>query len=306
MLSACSRLSCTQNDLATRLREAVAGLSAPVEGIVSDGQHSLRHAVAQVFPGVPHQLCHFHYLKQAAGPAWEADRHAKKELKKRVRGIHPLERAVEGRDDEEARVVPGYGAAVRGALADDGQSPLEPGGLRLHERLEAIDASLGGSAKKGGPAEATQADAGHRAPRLGGHRRAVVQSDPDLHLDRTGPAAILDNPAAQTGAIVQGPYPDILGATVCPTDGAERRGHSWAGGEHFLKIARSYWPGLFHCYDVAGLPRTDNDLEHLFGTLRPQERRITGRKVATPGLITRGPVRVLAAVISRLQPVDPV
>jgi len=76
--------------------------------------------------------------------------------------------------------------------------------------------------------------------------------------------------------------------------------------EHFLKITRSYWPGLFHCYDVAGLPRTDNDLEHLFGTLRHQERRITGRKTATPSLITRGSVRVLAAVLTRLQPVDPI
>lgn len=118
-------------------------------------------------------------------------------------------------------------------------------------------------------------------------------------------AAILDNPAAQTGAIVQGPYRTFLerlSAQLTAPSGEVIRGL----GEHFLKIARSYWPGLFHCYDVAGLPRTDNDLEHLFGTLRPQERRITGRKVATPGLITRGPVRVLAAVISRLQPVDPV
>ena len=38
--------------------------------------------------------------------------------------------------------VHGYCAAVRGALADEGKAPLEPGGLRLHERLEAIDASL--------------------------------------------------------------------------------------------------------------------------------------------------------------------
>lgn len=150
VLSARSLLSSTQNDLATLLREAVAGLSAPVQGVVSDGQHSIRNAVAQVFPGVPHQLCHFHYLKQAAGPAWEADRHAKKELKKRVRGIRPLERAVEGRDDEEALVVQGYCAAVRGALADDGKSPLEPGGLRLHERLEAIDASLERAGQKRG------------------------------------------------------------------------------------------------------------------------------------------------------------
>jgi hypothetical protein len=150
VLLARSLLSSCQADLARLLREAVAGLTAPVKGVVSDGQHSLHNAVAEAFPGVPHQLCQFHYLKQAAGPAWEADRHAKKELKKQVRGIRSLERQVEGQDDEAAQIVQGYCAAVRGALADDGKSPLEPGGIRLHERLEAIAASLERAGKKGG------------------------------------------------------------------------------------------------------------------------------------------------------------
>jgi hypothetical protein len=150
VLAARSLLSACRAELAAVLREAVAGLDVPVAGVVSDGQRSIGCAVAEVFPGVPHQLCHFHYLKQAAGPAWEADRHAKKELKKRVRGIRPLERSVAGRDDAQAQVVQGYCAAVRGALADEGKAPLEPGGLRLHARLEAIDASLERAGEKRG------------------------------------------------------------------------------------------------------------------------------------------------------------
>jgi len=51
-----------------------------------------------------------------------------------------------------------------------------------------------------------------------------------------------------------------------------------AGGiEHFLKVTRSYWPGLFHCYDIQGLHRTNNDLEHIFGQWRHHQRRCTGR-----------------------------
>jgi hypothetical protein len=46
---------------------------------VSDGQDSLRKAVKKALPGVPHQLCQFHYLREAAQPIYEADRHAKKE-----------------------------------------------------------------------------------------------------------------------------------------------------------------------------------------------------------------------------------
>jgi hypothetical protein len=72
--------------------------------------------------------------------------------------------------------------------------------------------------------------------------------------------------------------------------------------DHFLKVTASYWPGLFHCYEVADLPRTNNDLEHLFGAARYHERRTTGRKVASPALVVRGSVRVVAAVATRRQP----
>ena len=66
-------------------------------------------------------------------------------------------------------------------------------------------------------------------------------------------------------------------------------------------MTRSYWSGLFHCYDVADLPRTDNDLEQLFGSHRYHERRCSGRKVASPGLVVRGSVRLPAAVATRLR-----
>jgi hypothetical protein len=56
----------------------------------------------------------------------------------------------------------------------------------------------------------------------------------------------------------------------------------------FLKVTASYWPGLFHCYAVADLPRTNSDLEHVFGSTRYHERRATGRKQASPGLVVRG------------------
>lgn len=53
---------------------------------------------------------------------------------------------------------------------------------------------------------------------------------------------------------------------------------------HFLKVTRSYWSGLFHCYEVEGLPRTNNDLEHVFGQLRHHQRRVTGR-ICCPSII---------------------
>lgn len=72
--------------------------------------------------------------------------------------------------------------------------------------------------------------------------------------------------------------------------------------DHFLKVTRSYRPGLFHCYTIAGLPRTNNDLEQLFGQHRHHERRATGRKRAPLSLVLRGSARLIAGVATRLRP----
>jgi hypothetical protein len=72
--------------------------------------------------------------------------------------------------------------------------------------------------------------------------------------------------------------------------------------DHFLKVSRSYWPGLFHCYEVEDLPRTNNTLEQLFGSYRHHERRVSGRKVASPALVLRGSARIIAAVATRQRP----
>jgi hypothetical protein len=149
VLLAKSLLSATAEDLAALLGAVLAVLPVPVAGVVSDGQRSIRLAVAKALPGVPHQLCHFHYLREASLPVYEADRHAKKELKKHVRGIRVLEREVEPRGDAEAEVVRGYCAAVRGALTDDGPPPLSASGLQLHERLSEIRDSLERVEKRG-------------------------------------------------------------------------------------------------------------------------------------------------------------
>lgn len=142
-------LSEREADLITLLKEVQEMLSVPIHGIVSDGQKSIRNAVATALPGIPHQLCQFHYLREAAKPVYEADRHAKKELKKQVRGIRPIEREVEHQDDEEAMITRKYCLAVRSALTDDGHPPLSAPGLQLYERLSLIVTSLERIVQKG-------------------------------------------------------------------------------------------------------------------------------------------------------------
>src|SRR5262249_47358144 len=129
ILLAKSLLSSTAKDLAGLITEVQMAPPVPITGVVSDRQRPHPQAVQKTPKGVPDTLCHFHSRREAAKPISEADRHAKKELKKRVRGIRPIERQAEkeaasDQDDEEAEIVRGYCAAVRAALTDDGWPPL--------------------------------------------------------------------------------------------------------------------------------------------------------------------------------------
>jgi hypothetical protein len=142
--------SAREADLADLLRVVKDALPVPIHAVISDAQRTIRLAVQQVLPNIPHQLCHFHYLKEAAKPIVEADRHAKTELKKYVRGVREIEHSVVTRADPAAEVIRGYCLAVRSALTDDGKPPLQLPGLALHDRLVAIQHSLDRVLEKGG------------------------------------------------------------------------------------------------------------------------------------------------------------
>lgn len=112
-------------------------------------------------------------------------------------------------------------------------------------------------------------------------------------------AHVLNNDDQDGAAVVKRRLQGLLGAMT--------RHHAKAGAltsavDHFLKVSRSYWPGLFHCYSIPDLPRTNNDLEQFFGAHRCHERRTTGRKGATPGLVLRGAVRLVAWAATRVRP----
>ena len=102
------------------------------------------------------------------------------------------------------------------------------------------------------------------------------------------------------GATVRAGLAGLLGAMTRHRAAAG----ALAGGiDHFAKVTRSYWPGLFAGYDAPGLPRTNNDLERAFGSHRYHERRATGRKGASPALVLRGSARLVAGLATRARDV---
>ena len=110
-----------------------------------------------------------------------------------------------------------------------------------------------------------------------------------------------------TTAISSGVCPFVRSRISCRRCRVARASRRQAGGlgpaiDQFRKVTRSYWAGLFWCYASEDVPRTNNDLEQLFGSHRYHQRRASGRKAASPGLVVLGSVRVISGLATRLRP----
>jgi hypothetical protein len=57
---------------------------------------------------------------------------------------------------------------------------------------------------------------------------------------------------------------------------------------HIQVIVRSFWWGLFVCYEVDGLPQTNNELERFIRQIKTGQRRITRRKKAHNWIVRYG------------------
>lgn len=154
--------------LLARARAWVERLDLPVRCWISDKQDAFVTGIAAEFPGVPHRYCSNHFLRDLAKPVLEADSHAKVQMRKKVRDLRAIERAVLAEEAAgaaeaspadatpaapEADVVLDYCAAVRGILNDNQGGPLHPPGERMAEALTDVRQSLQRNlgAKKGGP-----------------------------------------------------------------------------------------------------------------------------------------------------------
>ncbi len=140
---------------------------------ISDKQDAFVTAIAAEFPDVPHRYCDNHFLRDLAKPVLEADSHAKVQMRRKVRGLRNVERAIlkhqrgsvvesdassdpaatmmllvdpttpcTSEVDTACDVVLDYCAAVRGILNDDQGGPLHPPGLRMADALQEVRDSI--------------------------------------------------------------------------------------------------------------------------------------------------------------------
>lgn len=269
--------SADKDSIATLLRE-VKALGIPLKGIISDGQRSIRLAVKQEFPGIPHQLCQFHFMRNIARPISEMDRALKVDLKKKVRGIKPIERDAVCNPDKKRQLILQYCRAIRFALQDNGCYPLEPGGLKLYRRLTTIQQSL--------------------------QRDNRVHPNPDLEK-LLKKLSIIDELKAryrrikrlyrlifEANHILKQELPmERIQADMLLYFGELTKLHFRSREEgdavcNILRFTASYWEGLFYHYDHLEIPKTNNDLERFIRKLKTAHRKTTGR-ASCQGYIVR-------------------
>jgi len=145
-------LSADHRTLERRVLWPVKALGYRLRGVVSDDEQALRLAVAHVFPGVPHQTCQIHCLRDAATPIMEADQAFKKALKQAIRApFYAACRALSqlAPEDPCQAVLSTYAELIRSTLTEGNKPPFALGGLRVFEDLTRLEASLQRSQKKG-------------------------------------------------------------------------------------------------------------------------------------------------------------
>lgn len=139
-LKAFSAASMDAATLAGHLRE-VKALGVPVTGIISDAQNIIVEAVANVFPGIPHQLCRIHFLRDFAKLVTDADQALKTELGKHLKGLAPFERAAA--ENPPWNLKKTLLRAPKSVSLSDEPPPVKPppGRPRTHVRLKPPETS---------------------------------------------------------------------------------------------------------------------------------------------------------------------
>ncbi len=128
-----------------RVLAPVHALGFQVRGIVSDAEEALHQACQQQWPGGSHHACHFHALREASKPLYEANRSLMVALKRDLRSqLRPLRRRIEGlaEEDPHRAVLREYAEALRSSLRVSSVAPFRLGGWRVIGDLRAVAASL--------------------------------------------------------------------------------------------------------------------------------------------------------------------
>jgi hypothetical protein len=135
-------------------------IDVPILGVVSDKERALVPAIAEALPGVPHQFCQVHYLKNAAKPidddlvALGAEiRETEEKLRKFQRTLSRQQKRAQKTGEplaEDLRVAQQLCEAARAEARRHGRAPLEPPAVKRHRGLQKVSEAVADARQKKG------------------------------------------------------------------------------------------------------------------------------------------------------------
>jgi hypothetical protein len=284
------------------LLEPLTQLDWPILAVLSDKQKGLPEAVASVLPNTRHQFCHSHYLGNLVEPLAEADSAFKVQLRQAVRAeVGLLIRSEEVTDNPQPALL-----TVTGLLPSEPEFSTETIASPAHSETDSADEIATQLLRH---TRYLLTLKGHPPSRLAGietyqRLQGVVALTGDLLAHRHDPRLAALHSGLETALspfAIQYQALQQKAAWIHDIDQilASSEQHELATGapvaqtlrsylnhllqlpnlspdldafrHHLDKVSSSYWPGLFHCYDIEGLPRTNNAMESHF---RDTKRRL--------------------------------
>ena len=188
------------------------------------------------------------------------------------------------------QVVEAYAARLRRVLSRSGRKPFRMAGLRLYADLLALLGSLETSLSylEDEPRLTCFADAIREALLTYEEQYISIAEgyswvvDISEILDVSLPKPESTPPDIRLSSIVSGQLDAYL-EKLCQRTDLNFQLQGWR--KKLVALSKRYKKGLFHCYDTPGLPRTNNDLESLFGRVRGQTLLTSGPHHAKQRLV---------------------
>lgn len=259
------------SDTVAGMIEEVKKLGLPVIAVVSDHQSSIRLGVKKALPGVPHQFCHFHYLKNAFKPLSDLDSNLKVGLKRKVRGVKKVEDEAKKLGGKEKDVILDFCALLRRLLLITGKYPTDPGGVKVFEGMEALNRTLEICVKKREHPLLLKLLRMTEARRRFEPQHKKVKSLLGLQ-NKVREILSSKNPISAKVRL------GMLVSKVKRMSMKEKDPETRECLGTFVKVTKSHWDGLFHCMDDERIPRTNVTIEVKIGRMKRDYRRISGRK----------------------------
>jgi len=271
--------------LLLKVKQLADDLRIPIVGVVSDKEGGEVAAVKAALPGIRHQLCQTHYLKNLAKAMADDVSLLGKQVADGLTDLRKLKRELPHMESKtrastaEVKATQELLECAMAAAQTSGDSILDPPALKRYVQMQEIAETAQQIAAMPGQWLLLNSLISILA-NLGSWKNMAQRLAEQVGILRTV-ARILKE--GGTSDWVAGRLSEFITSQGhwCFQTALDKPASYFI--DKLFTVSNNYWGGLFHCYDHPDIPPTNNDIEQFFGEIKRQERKATGRKRLSGG-----------------------